>query len=164
MRARYGEPRTSPGPERRLAVLPVRAALLAEGGDPLAEVLREEARLAQLDQFALELGGQRPRVLAQCAYGPLVARERQRRVGADLGGEPESGLLQSFGLDDRIDQTHLVAAVGVDVPAEQEELVRIGHPAHVDELLKPGVGVDEADLRRWHPQLHAARGDAQVAG
>ena len=53
----------------------------------LAEVLAAEAALAQLDQLALEVGRELAGMRAQLADDALVALERQRRVGRDLGGE-----------------------------------------------------------------------------
>src|SRR5256714_9531706 len=105
---RYARPRTA---WRWLAALPVGLALLAERPDALLEVLREEARLAQVDQLALELGRQRPGVLPQRPDRPLVAREREGRVGADLRGHGQRRLLQLVRLNDLVDQPHLVAAI-----------------------------------------------------
>src|SRR5437588_1505372 len=145
------------------ARLPLRTALLAERPDPLPEVLGREARLAQLDELAVELRREGPWVLAERPNRPLVALQRERRVGAELRGDRQPRLLELVGLDHPVDETHLVSPFGIDVPAEQEQLVRVGDTANLDELAEARVGVDEPDLRRRHAELHAARGDPQVA-
>src|SRR3954447_6727042 len=58
--------------QARSTALPLWRALLAECLDPLAEVLRVEARLAQLDKLGLDVRRQRARHLAQRAQDPLV--------------------------------------------------------------------------------------------
>src|SRR5215213_9008985 len=88
--------RKRPGFARALAPAPDRLALLRERTHALAEVLGAEARLAQLDQLALELLGE-PRV-AQRPQDTLVAGERERRVAGDLARDLEHALLEALGL------------------------------------------------------------------
>src|SRR3954454_19835298 len=146
------------------SALPLWSALLAECLDPLAEVLRVEARLAQLDKLGLDVGRQRARHLAQRAKDPLVPLERQRRVGRDLGREREYGLLELVGVHDLVHEPHGTGAVGVHVAAGEEQLVRVREAAHLHEATQPGVTVDEPDLGRRHAELHAVDGHADVAG
>ena len=69
-------------------------ALLAERAHSLAEVLGGEAGLAQLDQLPLHVVRQRAGVRAQGAQDALVAGERERGVGGDLGRHRDRGALE----------------------------------------------------------------------
>ncbi len=145
-----------------LAPLPDRFALLREGRHALAEVLRAEAGLAQLDQLAL---------LLRCEAGVgvervdcvLVAAHRERRVGRDLRRELHRGGLEVAVVGDLIDQAELLSPLRRHVVAGQEELLGSRHADRVDEPLQAGVAVDQAELRGGHAELGAARADAQVA-
>src|SRR5690349_23778062 len=73
---------------------PLRLALLGERPDALVEVVRAEARLAQLDQFALRLRVQRALGLQQLADHALVAALGGRRQRGDLGRVGHGPLLE----------------------------------------------------------------------
>ena len=101
---------------------------------------------------------------AQRADDRLVAGERQRRVGGDLRRRARSVCSSSSAaLDHVVHEAHRERPVGVDVAADEEQLVRVRDSADVDELRQPGVRVDQAELGRRHADLDAARGDPDVA-
>ena len=64
---------------------------------------------------------------------------------------------------DLVDEPDPLGALGVDVAAGQEQLARAATPIDVDEALEAGVAVDQAELRRRHPELRAGGADPQVA-
>ena len=88
-----GRPRTELG---RLAALPARRALLRERPHALAEVLRAEAGLAQLDQLLLDLGGsgrraQRADARACCPPATAARWPRSRRPARARAPRARSG-------------------------------------------------------------------------
>src|SRR5829696_6877145 len=92
---------------RTLPAVPVRLALLRERTDALEEVLAPEARLAQRDQLALDVGRQRALGAQQLADDALVAGQRQRGIGRHLGGECEAAAGELVGRDDLVEQPPL---------------------------------------------------------
>src|SRR5215216_3654370 len=97
-----------------LASLPARLALLGERPDPLAEVLRGEARRPQLHQLGLLLGREAVE-RGERLDRALVAARGERRVGGDPARQ-----LYRRGLDlgrggDLVDEADPLGALGVDV-------------------------------------------------
>src|SRR3954471_2154902 len=119
---------------RESAVLPVRAALFAERAHAFAEVFGVEAGLSQLDQLALQLLGDVELGVAELADDPLVPAQRYRRVACDLGRQRSNDLVELFSVDHVVDQSDLERAVGIDVAAREEELVRVRQTDRVQEL------------------------------
>ena len=113
---------------------PLGLALLRERSHALAEVLGAEARLAQLDQLALELLGE-PRV-AQRSQDALVAGERQRRVAGDLASEIAGNAPLSLAGNKRV----LRALRDPRLPEELErELIELRESCFRSEDFREGV-------------------------
>src|SRR3954470_21065236 len=123
---------------RQLAVFPLGRALLAERTHALAEVLRVEARLAKLDQRAFEVLRERVVGSAQRPDDPLVAAQRYRSIAGDLRGQGAHERLQLFTLHDVVAQPYRGRSIRVDVPAGEEELVRVREADDVEELPDAG--------------------------
>ena len=143
---------------------PLRAALLGEGADPLAEVLRGEAGFAQGDEARLLLVAQL-RVLRSagrsraCCRASRAARwRRSLRPGRRLRLPARAS-----------STTQLTRPIRSARSASRLRPVRkssfvCGEADRVEELAQAGVAVDQAELRRRHPQLGAGGADPQVAG
>src|SRR4051794_7426016 len=124
--------------DERLAPPPLGLALLGEGADALAEVLGGKAGPAQLDElpfgFRVELRG-----AGDLVDRPLVTGHRKRRVGRDLGGELDRGVLEPVPRDDLVDEADALGARRGQVAAGEEELARERDAHDVDEALEAGV-------------------------
>src|SRR5215216_212633 len=108
--------------QRKLPPFPGGFALLGEGRDALAEVVRAEARLAQLDQLALLLARQAGEGVegVDCV---LVAPHRERGIGRDLSGEFDRRALELRVFNDLVDQPEFLGAPRRVVAPGQEELL-----------------------------------------
>src|SRR3954463_14760815 len=126
MRSAYPAPRAS-------APAPARRALLGERAHALAQVIRAEARLAQLDELALDVGVEVGAGAQQLADDALVAAHAQRRVGGELLGPVERLLLQIARQDDGVDEAPRQRGARVDVAPEQEQLARARQPDRLQE-------------------------------
>ena len=95
----------------------------------------------------------------------LVAAHRERRVGGDLGGQrdrrrPRARSSPTTSLTRPIRSARSASRLR---PVRNSSLVA-GQADRVEELAQAGVAVDQAELRRRHPQLGAGGADPQVAG
>src|SRR6266511_2300388 len=161
VRARASTPR-SIAQARGSASPPARLALLCERADPLAEVLRAEARGAQLDQLGLLLGreaGKRRERLDRA----LVAARCERGVGGDPARQLDRGGVDLGGGDDLVDEPDPLGPRGLDVAPDQEQLLCARDADHVDEPPQPSVAVDQAEPRRRHAELRGVGRYPQVA-
>src|SRR4051794_39797887 len=143
---------------------PARRALLGERAHALAHVLRPEARAAQLDELALDVGIEVRAPAKQLADDALVAADAERRVRGELLGPIERLLVEVARQDDRVDEAPRERRPRVDVAPEQEQLARSRRPDRLEEAPHAGVRVDEPELRRRHAEADPVRGDSQVAG
>src|SRR6266511_3711461 len=161
VRARASTPR-SIAQARGSASPPARLALLCERADPLAEVLRAEARGAQLDQLGLLLGreaGKRRERLDRA----LVAARCERGVGGDPARQLDRGGVDLGGGDDLVDEPDPLGPCGLDFAPDQEQLLCARDADHVDEPPQPRVAVDQAEPRRRHAELRGVGRYPQVA-
>src|SRR4051794_680726 len=86
------------------SALPARVALLPERAHALLEVLRREAGAPQLDELALDVGVERVARVEQRGDHALVARQRLRRVAADLAGQVQPDPVELVAVDDLVDE------------------------------------------------------------
>src|SRR4051812_10474298 len=92
------------GPAIVSAPPPAGGTLLRERAHALLQVVGAEARAAQLDEVALDVGievAARPEQLADDA---LVAAHAERRVGAELVGPVQRLILEVARQHDRVDE------------------------------------------------------------
>ena len=128
-------------------------------GSPRRRSTRAGARAARARHPARSRHGRRARrritrLLPSWASGALPAistASAERLLG-------EAALL-----GDGVDEAPGARRAGVDPAADEEQLARPRGADDVDELADPGVRVDEAELRRRHPERDRRRGDPQVA-
>src|SRR3954451_25325550 len=151
------------GPAIGLPPAPARGALLGERAHALAEVLGGEAGAAQLDELALHVGIEAAAGAPELADDALVGAHAERRVAGELLGPLQRLLLDVGRQHDRVDEAPALAGARVDVAPEQEQLAGARDADRGDEPPQPGVRVHEPELRRWHAEADAVRGDAQVA-
>src|SRR5437588_394326 len=83
----------------------------------------------------------------------VASPKRSRRVAGQLARGLQRAGLELLRARELVDQSPAERRRRVDPAPEQEQLPRPGRPDDVDELADPGVGVDEPELRRWHPEL-----------
>jgi hypothetical protein len=136
--------------------------LVGERPHSLAEVLGAEAGSAKLDQLALDVRVQLGAGVEDGTDHALVASLRERRARGDLPRPCERLLGEVLGLGDGVDEPPSPCCPRIDPAADQEQLPGPRGADRVDELANPGVGVDQAELRRRHCQWDRRGSDAQV--
>ena len=93
----------------------------------------------------------------------LVARwDSADRLGQDVGEAVHLGL-EVVGGDDAVDQTGAQRGLRVDQLAAEQQVLRHRRADEVDQGLRRGRRVDDADLGRGHPEDAGRVGEAQVA-
>ena len=147
-----------PGADRTAppsTALPARRALLAERAHALAQVLgaRSTPRAARPAR-ARSSGSSSPCGGEQLADHALVAARASGALPAISPPSASAASSSALRLDDLVDEAPARSAVvGVDAAADEEQLARARRADRVDELAQAGVRVDEAELRRRHPEL-----------
>ena len=96
---------------------------------------------------------------AACCRASRAARWRRSRPPAATDSRP-SRSSSTTSLTSPIRS----ARAALEVAAGEEQLLGPREPDRVEELAQAGVAVDQAELRRRHPQLGAGGADPQVAG
>ena len=130
---------------------------------PSRKSSRAEARLANATSSASVAGSSWPSASSRARITPC-SRERQGRVRGDPGRDldrPRGHLARRHHLADEPPRQRLRRA---HVARGEEQLARARRADRVDELAQAGVGVDEPEPRRRHPEPRLRAAHAQVAG
>ena len=133
--------------------------------DALAQVLGGEARLAQRDQLALDVGvGTRPRRPAARGCTRLLPRTLSGALAARSWARSSATLSRSAPPTTSLTSPQRQRRARVDVAGGEEQLARARLADGVQEAPQAGVGVDEPELGGRHPEQDRVGRDAQVAG
>ena len=110
--------------------------------------LRKHDSRSSISSRSTSSAAARPRGAQRRAGSRLLPAQRERGVGGDLRGHATAPAPPARpGSTTWLTRPISARAVGVHVPAQVEELGRVGGPAQLEELAQPGVRVDQA--RAW---------------